>query len=337
MVKEVIDGIFISHSAIDGKIITQFVELLESGMGVRDSKVFCSSIPGTITLGKTWTEDILQNLAKKAVFIPVLSNTYIASAMCLIELGAAWIEKKKIVPVMVPPFVDPPQILREIQHCKINLKDDLNQLKASISILVESSKPVSEAHWRRLRDKFVRDIGPLCESYECWIYAYKAKRNGDIRNIIGWFEVTHAPFGIAEIKNAECYWLWDYPAELEKRGNWHSVGAFLDEDDRMQFFYRMQPETTNETWPPNAPHDGTIRFFNTKRDGQFGDRYYKGCVHDLDELSDCSGTILAERLIPNVRESSLQQACRLVRYEGRQVFEKLMKVEGIPLSGGLLE
>ena len=46
------NGIFISHSTKDRELVEQIVELLQLGMGVEPSKIFCTSLEGTLPTGE---------------------------------------------------------------------------------------------------------------------------------------------------------------------------------------------------------------------------------------------------------------------------------------------
>ncbi len=85
--------IFISHKTEDKPLVEELVILIESVIGTDEERMFCSSIGGyDIKPGK----DILSELKRQfeeydIIFIVVHSPRYYTSAVCLNEMGAAWV------------------------------------------------------------------------------------------------------------------------------------------------------------------------------------------------------------------------------------------------------
>ncbi|OKS84564.1 HAD-IB family phosphatase [Mucilaginibacter polytrichastri] len=96
--------IFISHSALDKEIAQALVELLINGVGLDESLIFCSSVPGhDIPLGVNFNDYIISQLTGyDAQMISLISNSYYNSKYCLYEMGAAWgLCKTKIIPMLL--------------------------------------------------------------------------------------------------------------------------------------------------------------------------------------------------------------------------------------------
>ena len=97
--------VFISHASNDKSFVQLIVNLLED-IGLSETEIVCSSIPGYgIPLGKDiydWLSEQFQNCDLHIIFI--LSDNYYNSVACLNEMGAAWVLKQKYDTVLLPEF-----------------------------------------------------------------------------------------------------------------------------------------------------------------------------------------------------------------------------------------
>ena len=163
--------VFISHASNDKSFVQLIVNLLED-IGLSETEIVCSSIPGYgIPLGKDiydWLSEQFQNWDLHIIFI--LSDNYYNSVACLNEMGAAWVLKQKYDTVLLPEF-DFPQIKGAINPQQIGIKLDsdctelnqrLNELKDS---LIDEFKlqSLSAAKWERHRNEFVNKIAFVSE------------------------------------------------------------------------------------------------------------------------------------------------------------------------------
>ena len=163
--------VFISHASNDKSFVQLIVNLLED-IGLSETEIVCSSIPGYgIPLGKDiydWLSEQFQNCDLHIIFI--LSDNYYNSVACLNEMGAAWVLKQKYDTVLLPEF-DFPQIKGAINPQQIGIKLDsdctelnqrLNELKDS---LIDEFKlqSLSAAKWERHRNEFVNKIAFVSE------------------------------------------------------------------------------------------------------------------------------------------------------------------------------
>lgn len=94
---------FISHSSQNRDLVSLFVELLNSKLGVADSDIYCTSIQNQVKLGKNFIQDIQNNLVDAEVVFFLITEEYLSSIFCLMEMGAAWAYKENIIPILVPP------------------------------------------------------------------------------------------------------------------------------------------------------------------------------------------------------------------------------------------
>lgn len=94
---------FISHSSKNRDLVKLFVELLNSKLGVADNDIYCTSIQNQVKLGKNFIQDIQDNLVDAEVVFFLITEEYLNSIFCLMEMGAAWAYKDNIIPILVPP------------------------------------------------------------------------------------------------------------------------------------------------------------------------------------------------------------------------------------------
>lgn len=85
-------GVFISHSTKNRELVEQFVEFLKLGMGVENSRIFCTSENGTLPTGRNFVEIIRQEVQEREMVIALITPEYLQSRFCMMELGAAWVE-----------------------------------------------------------------------------------------------------------------------------------------------------------------------------------------------------------------------------------------------------
>lgn len=97
--------IFISHSVQDKELIKNMEEVLILGMGVAREQIFCTSNSDSLETGTPYIEEIKKELKEAQIIIAVITESYLKSKSCVMELGAAWIlsEEKKLFPMVVYP------------------------------------------------------------------------------------------------------------------------------------------------------------------------------------------------------------------------------------------
>ncbi|WP_288371675.1 toll/interleukin-1 receptor domain-containing protein [uncultured Algoriphagus sp.] len=102
--KEVVKNVFISHSSKDHLLAKEVTILLEA-MGVPSSQIFNSSMAGYgVKPGEKWPESLHSAMSSDGVVISLISSDYNKSAVCLCEMGAAWILAKTYYPIVIPPL-----------------------------------------------------------------------------------------------------------------------------------------------------------------------------------------------------------------------------------------
>lgn len=97
-------AVFISHSAKDKPIITNFVEnVLLVGMGLTIKDIaFTSEEAFGVEPGENIATYIKKNIIGASMVLIMLSDNYRSSEVCLNEMGATWALQKKCVAVLLP-------------------------------------------------------------------------------------------------------------------------------------------------------------------------------------------------------------------------------------------
>lgn len=152
--------IFISHAVANKHLADKLVDLLETGIGIPDSDIFCSSLEGLgIPSGTNFVEFIRGQIRDPEIVILLLTAEYFNSSFCLCELGASWILSHNTIPLLVPPleYSGIKAVLTGVQVHKIDQKADLNEMQNEIiSALERRGKPF--ARWEVKRDKFLEEL-----------------------------------------------------------------------------------------------------------------------------------------------------------------------------------
>lgn len=93
--------IFISHSSADSAIGEKFLDALIN-LGVNEKNIFYSSKYHTgVKLGKDFHEVVRDALNSSEIVIFLLTRNFYKSAACLNEMGACWITRKEILPILL--------------------------------------------------------------------------------------------------------------------------------------------------------------------------------------------------------------------------------------------
>ena len=95
--------VFISHATDDRELINTLIEFLNA-IGIDNDDMFCTSISGALEGGRSFVDQIRDNVQGSKVVIFLLTERFFLSYFCLAELGAAWALNQYILPVIVPPI-----------------------------------------------------------------------------------------------------------------------------------------------------------------------------------------------------------------------------------------
>lgn len=158
--------IFISHSSKDVAYVEQIVNLLD-GMGLNQTHMFCSSLPG---YGIPIDANIFDYLRDQFLLfdlhvIFVHSDNYYKSPVSLNEMGAAWVLKSAVTSVLLPGFgsekmtgvVSNQFMTMKLDAPEFELQDKLNQLYDKIVDEFAITKK-ADIIWQQKRDSFIKNI-----------------------------------------------------------------------------------------------------------------------------------------------------------------------------------
>lgn len=159
-------SIFISHSVKDKLLAQELVMLIEEGIGVPESEIFCSSLEGySIPTGKNFITHTKEQLSAPKLVVPILTDSYFGSDFCMSELGAAWIKSHEIFPVIVPPLEDDDVkgVLLGVRVSKVTDLIKYNELQETIRAKI-TIQPRSAAKWDMKRDAFLRAVNSILDT-----------------------------------------------------------------------------------------------------------------------------------------------------------------------------
>ncbi len=157
--------IFVSHASDDTPLVSEFVELLISGVGVQADDIFCSSLNGHgVPPGDNFIEFVKDELANTGAVVLVLTKNYYESTFCVCEMGASWALAHDLYPILVPPmqYNDVNTILSNVYLTKIDDKGDLTEFRDHLGESLGLS-PTRNARWEARRDTFVSQLPELLE------------------------------------------------------------------------------------------------------------------------------------------------------------------------------
>ena len=160
-------AIFISHAVANKEIADKLVDLIETGIGIPDSEIFCSSLEGLgIPSGFNFIDFIKKEISEPKAVMLILTPEYLKSIFCLCELGASWVLSHNVFPLLVPPleYSEVKAVLTGIHELKIDQKSDLNEMREELtSALGIPGK--SYSRWESNRDKFLKRLKRYLDSY----------------------------------------------------------------------------------------------------------------------------------------------------------------------------
>ena len=160
--------VFVSHASKDVEIVKVLIDLLEV-VGLQSEQIFCTSVEGYgIGFGENFLEVIREQLREDTLVLFVLSSHFYASPVCLCEMGAAWVQTKSHIPILVPPFDfdDVQGVIPLTQGFKINAPLKLNLFKEQIEATFNLKPALSMSSWERKRGKFIEQLNTHINTLE---------------------------------------------------------------------------------------------------------------------------------------------------------------------------
>lgn len=79
------------------------MDMLQTQFSLLRNDFFLSS-DHEFTIGDNWIEKIREGMDESSIVLPIVTSNFVGSQFCLCELGASWVNKKGLVPVIIPPL-----------------------------------------------------------------------------------------------------------------------------------------------------------------------------------------------------------------------------------------
>ena len=158
--------IFISHSSKDVEYVAKLVNLLDD-MGLDQTQVFCSSLPGyDIPVDTNIFDYLREQFHEYSLHVIIVhSPNYYQSPVSLNEMGAAWVLRTYCTSFLLPGFgfdgmrgvVNQNTISIKLDNSDTELQDKLNQLYDRIADEF-GLKRKTGIIWEQKRNSFIRDV-----------------------------------------------------------------------------------------------------------------------------------------------------------------------------------
>ncbi len=162
--------VFISHKKEDKGFADALVNLINFIIGHDGDKIFCSSVPG---YGIRQSRDILDELKRQfdqyEVYMVIIhSPRYYQSAICLNEMGAAWVLGTKFSSFMTNDCKAEHMhgVINREKIC-IDLNDDADMLNGHLNEFKDDlieffhSGSIDETKWETARGRFIKEVQAL--------------------------------------------------------------------------------------------------------------------------------------------------------------------------------
>lgn len=126
---------FISHSSKDAPVVRSLMDILQNQFDLSRSDFFLSS-DEQLTYGGDWLEEIRNGVEESTIILPIITPNYLESQFCLCELGASWVNKQAIIPVVIPPLnytaLSDTPYRTNLQSITLSSVEDLSRLAQAI-------------------------------------------------------------------------------------------------------------------------------------------------------------------------------------------------------------
>lgn len=128
--------IFVSHANQDAAVAKALVHMIEGALVVPDGVIRCTSVDGyRLSPGDHGSETLRSDIEGCDVLVGVLTEQSLASGYVIMELGAAWGQRKMTCPLLAPTikFERIPGPLRERHAIQWDKRADLALLMDAIA------------------------------------------------------------------------------------------------------------------------------------------------------------------------------------------------------------
>jgi hypothetical protein len=175
--------VFISHATDDKAVVDLLIDLVETGMGISSSQIFCTALEGMgIPAGSNFIEFIRGQIQQPKAVVLLLTQTYVTRPFCLAELGAAWAMGHHVFPLVLPPLRvgDIGDVLATSQMLRINDPNALNQLHVELTAALGVLQGNLQ-RWEVKRNQFLQKLHDIKPDALMWTGSVVQK---DVRSAI---------------------------------------------------------------------------------------------------------------------------------------------------------
>jgi len=175
--------VFISHATADKAVVDMLVDLIETGMGISHSKIFCTALEGMgIPPGSNFIEFIRGQIQRPKAVVLLLTQTYVTRPFCLAELGAAWAMGHQVFPLVLPPLRvgDLGDVLANSQMLRLDDPYALSQLREELTTALGVVLGNLQ-RWEVKRDQFLEKLRNIKPDAPMWTGSVVPK---DVRSAI---------------------------------------------------------------------------------------------------------------------------------------------------------
>ncbi len=139
----------------DAELAKALVNFIRLGCNLADEQVFITARPGKLPQGSQFSEVIREALDRAQIAILLLTPSYYESRFCLAEAGAVWVQKKRHIPMLVPPvdYHDLEGVQLGEQAAKIDSSSDLDEMRDEIH--EETGAAIRTGAWNEHKEDFL--------------------------------------------------------------------------------------------------------------------------------------------------------------------------------------
>ena len=165
--------IFVSHASADRLLVDPFVDdVIRSGSEVnRQNLIYTSGTDTRIPSGTNLNAYVQNNVGTADLIIAVISPNFRASAYCMAELGAAWVQAGTLFPIGIPGYSygDVDGVLEGL--LVRNIDDDVTLDELHDAICRVTGARIDALTWGKYRVKWLASVAsytarlPVVETY----------------------------------------------------------------------------------------------------------------------------------------------------------------------------
>lgn len=115
--------LFISYSSADSARVKRFIDFLCMGVNVSKEDIFSATLDDNLPTGTAFADRIREALLECDKIICLISENYLMSHFCMAELGAAWIQDNKLIPMLLNPVNFEKMKRTPIAKCQMRFAD----------------------------------------------------------------------------------------------------------------------------------------------------------------------------------------------------------------------